>query len=223
MREAVVEPGTQVFEIDIETDNSIEKLVLEIDIDAENSIGQTELDIEIDAEDSIETPVFVEETHQMNEREELEGDVANLQIDSGGVHPSLSSLPGALSDIQSYLPTYAFLSIFGHPVRALIDSGASITMMSTELMKYIPEIQNEILIPAHYENMRSIDGSLIPLVEELKVNLSLNAENVAFGVTLCQSLYVPFILGADFLSQNDVTLDYHSNIIKIGSSQLPMY
>ena len=49
-------------------------------------------------------------------------------------------------------------------------------MMSTELMKYIPELENEILIPAHNENMRSIDGSLIPLVGELKVNLNSNGE-----------------------------------------------
>ena len=136
------------------------KAELETGISADNSIGQTELDI--DAEDSIETPVFVEETHQINEREELEGDVANVQIDPGCVDPSLSSLPGVLSDTQSNLPTYVFVSIFGHPVRALVDSGASIIMISTELMENIPELQNEILTPAHYENMRSIDGSLIP-------------------------------------------------------------
>ena len=137
MREAVVGPGKQVFEIDIKTENSIgkqvleidietetsiEKPVLEIDIAAENSIGQTELDIEIDAEDSIETPVFVEETQQINEREELKGDVANAQINSGGMHPSLSSLQGVLSDIQSNLPTYVFVSMIGHPIRALVDS-----------------------------------------------------------------------------------------------------
>ena len=40
----------------------------------------------------------------MNECEEL-GGVADDQMELGAIHPSLSSLPGVSSDIQSNLPT----------------------------------------------------------------------------------------------------------------------
>ena len=141
----------------------------------------------------------------------------------------------------------------------MVASGASITMMDTELMEYLPELRSDMLTPGNHENLRSIDGSLILSAGNLKVNLNLNGENVKFGGTLnhenlrsidsslilsagnlkvnmnlngenvefgdtlCQPLYVPFILGVDFLSQNDATLDYYSNVVQIGSSQLPMY
>ena len=44
-----------------------------------------------------------------------------------------------------------------------------------------------------------------------------------FGVTLCESLYVPLILGADFLLKHEVTLDYQNGLFKIGSSQITMH
>ena len=127
--------------------------------------------------------VLIEGTEPVNECEETgEAGIAINQRTLGEAHQSLSTLPGVSSDIQSVLPTYVFVYIHGKPVRALVDSGATLTMMNSELMGYIPELRNDILTPGTYQNMRSIDGSLIPLAGELQVNLNFDGDNVNFGV-----------------------------------------
>ena len=61
------------------------------------------------------------------------------------------------------LPTYVYVNSHGKLERALKDSGASIRIMSSEVMKYIPELQNNPVTSGNYQNMRSAVGSLIPL------------------------------------------------------------
>ena len=58
---------------------------------------------------------------------------------------------------------------------------------------------------------------------KLDVNLNFDRENVDFGVALCESLYVPLILGADFLLKHEITLDYQNGLFKTGSTQIIMH
>ena len=66
-------------------------------------------------------------------------------------------------------------------------------------MKYISELQNNPVTLGNYQNMRSADGSLIFLAGNLDINLKFDGENVNNGFTLCEFLYVPFVLGGRFL------------------------
>ena len=177
----------------------------------------------------VEKRVSIEQMNKVNTCEEPDHMTNSKTVDPGtapdvvDTHPSLSLFQRTASDMLTNLPTYVYVYIHGKPVRALVDSGASITIMNSEVMKHIPELQNNSVTPGNYQNIRSADGSLIPLAGKLDINLNFDGENVDFGVTLCESLYVPLILGADFFLKHEVILDYQNGLFRIGSSQLTMH
>ena len=68
-----------------------------------------------------------------------------------------------MDDSTVQYPTYVYVRLYGKRIKALIDSGASRSLINFQVVRSIPQLHNAVIWPSRHRHMRSVDGSKITL------------------------------------------------------------
>ena len=111
------------------------------------------------------------------------------------------------------LPTVVYASVGSLTLEALVDTGSSLTVINEDTLK--------LTYPDAYKRMRhgtltctkSADGSLVPSAGIAGVPIKIGSQTVHFPLYVAKSLFLPLILGVDFLSYTKGAVDIYKQIL----------
>ena len=83
---------------------------------------------------------------------------------------------------------------------ALVDSGASVSLMSKQFFDktvYASTISH--LPPPDFESITGVSGTSLPVMGKFEVNFAINKRRYQYTVHVVEGLHHSFILGVDFM------------------------
>ena len=103
--------------------------------------------------------------------------------------------------------------------RALLDTGAQISLVSFNFFQNSEFSKNQLLVP-DYDVVRGVSGKHLPIVG--KIQLPIDIENKVFwtSVHIVKGLNQSLILGLDFMEKQNVCLNLESKTIKITDANI---
>jgi predicted aspartyl protease len=115
-------------------------------------------------------------------------------------------------------------SIDGDPIRILIDTGASISLISKQLYDASERLQRHGIDRSHAKSARSASGSDIGLLGTVNLARNLLDHNrIEHDVYVAEPLATNCILGMDCLQMTKATLDFKTNTLSIpGFASIPL-
>ena len=128
-----------------------------------------------------------------------------------------------MDDSNVQYPTYVYVILYGKRIKALIDSEASRSLINVQVVRSIPQLHNAVIRPSRHQHMPSVDGSKIALQGDLFVHMNFGGYHAQVGVTICEVLFVPLILGIDFMLSEKALLDYDLQVLRMGAQEIPLY
>ena len=98
-----------------------------------------------------------------------------------------------------------------HPINALVDTGASVTLISQELVFQSPYLEGLAPIPLRkgHTGAHLADGSFLPYAYYLAVKLFISGQPMYHVFIVCNQLSSPIILGKDFLKAHKQEKQFH--------------
>lgn len=105
------------------------------------------------------------------------------------------------------------ISIQGVPMKALVDTGASISCISMSQLSKLPSLTN--LQKSNISHVRGVGGEVLDVVGCIELKVDIQNCIVLQKFHVFQRLHFSIILGMDFLDNNDVILDFSQNIITL--------
>lgn len=94
------------------------------------------------------------------------------------------------------------ISIYGHSIRALVDTGASISCVSSDLIPKLG-INPSQLSPSNVRDAVAVGGERHASLGAISLPISFDGPLISHTFHVFQSFNHPLILGLDFLNQND--------------------
>lgn len=119
----------------------------------------------------------------------------------------LPSLPTVNVQSSVNLPTVVFSKIGGKPVKTLVDTGSSITVIDEDTLKTVCPEAHARMRRGIFNNTKSADGTPVPLLGVTDIPITLGQTMIPFSLYVSSSIIVPMILGVDFLSCVKGTVD----------------
>jgi len=109
----------------------------------------------------------------------------------------------------SALPPLRYFRIFieRHPLRALVDSGSSRTILGNEGIRIVRRLKL-LTTRAKGSRIRTANGQIAEIAEEIALPLALEGCSREVIVCLLPNLAVSCIVGMDFLCAFDIGLDF---------------
>lgn len=121
---------------------------------------------------------------------------------------------GAMTTLNSnVLP----ISIDGVFMKALVDTGASISCISMSQLSKLPSLPK--LQKSNISHVRGVGGEILDVVGCIELNVNIQNCIVLQKFHVFQRLHFSIILGMDFLDNNDVILDFSQKIITLPNCQ----
>ena len=97
-------------------------------------------------------------------------------------------------------------------VRALVDSGASVSAITIDMVKHLLKGKGS----THYSNLRGIDNRTVDVIDELELQIVLYGSNVTLSrVVVIRSAPFSLILGSDWIVASGARLQGSPDKIKI--------
>ena len=90
-------------------------------------------------------------------------------------------------------------------ISALVDSGATVSVLSDKLFKDIFKDAVDIwLTPG--KRVSGVDGRTLPILGKINIPIGLGGKSILHDVLICQGSGIEFILGKDFLYEIDASV-----------------
>lgn len=130
---------------------------------------------------------------------------------------SISQANTLLVRISNDNRPYVNVRVLGSEMIALLDSGASVSVLGSKGMYLIEKFELNVL-PSRHSNISTADGTAQPISGA--INLPIHLDNVLriVEVLVVPSLEHSIILGSDFCKLFDITLDFRNNSYQVGGS-----
>ena len=113
---------------------------------------------------------------------------------------------------------YSFLNFGSFTRLVLIDTGASISMVSLAFLKVINPALTSQISESDITTVRLVDGTNIRVIGQLSLPFYLNGHKARFTFQILSDMTYPAILGLDFFQHFDCTFDYSTHTF---STKLP--
>lgn len=111
------------------------------------------------------------------------------------------------------------MNVGGQYVRALLDTGASITVMSSNFLNKTTYHSAKLIKPQH-QKIKGVTDNYLKVLGMLDTNLEIDGVSFQHKVHVIQDLHHSFILGLDFLTANHAQIDYDSNTLTINNQHV---
>ena len=111
------------------------------------------------------------------------------------------------------------LNVGGQNVRALLDTGASITVMSANFLQKTCHNGAKLMKPIH-QNIKGVTGNYLQVLGMLDIGLDIDNVKFKHRVHVIEDLHHSFILGLDFLTANHANIDFNSNTLTINNNHV---
>ncbi len=108
-----------------------------------------------------------------------------------------------------------------HSLDLLVDTGSTVTMISIATYRRLSKGRNIALMPTNFE-LKSVDGSLIHVEGQLKLNLSFNGTVDRFHRIVVADIHQDAILGNDFLIAAKCDLFLWRSLMRINGHDIPL-
>lgn len=99
------------------------------------------------------------------------------------------------------------IQICGRNTSALVDSGASVSVLNRDFLGKTSYANGEFS-PPEFISVKGASGRLLPVIGKLKTDIFINGQSYPFMVHVVDGLHHAFILGVDFLCAYDTVLRF---------------
>lgn len=121
------------------------------------------------------------------------------------------------------LSRFVNVSLNAEPACALVDTGATVSMITLKLWKVIRNRENEEPSPlSSNECFTGVTGNSVHVAGKITANVKLGGLDTSVELYVATGLSHDFILGLDFLQRNRCSVCYESNFLKAGQAQVPL-
>lgn len=98
----------------------------------------------------------------------------------------------------------------GRTTSALIDSGASVTIINKEFFKKTHYASHQLSPPA-FQSVKGASGKLLPVLGQIQLEITINGKEYSFKTHVVDGIHHAFILGVDFLCAHDTVLRFSAS------------
>lgn len=98
----------------------------------------------------------------------------------------------------------------GRNTSALIDSGASVTIINKDFLAKTQYAQNWLL-PPNFRSVKGTSGKLLPVLGQIDLEILINGREYNFKVHVVNGNHHAFILGVDFSCAHDTMLRFSTS------------
>ena len=134
---------------------------------------------------------------------------ANLSINS----PTLSSI----STDKMHNSNLINVRIYGKNVNALVDTGSSVTVVTSKLLKEIPELRRVQIVKSSHDYITVASGGRLPVRGLINIPAIINNRSVLMPAHLVDNLNKPLIIGVDFMKMHRAIIDMAKNKLRLRS------
>ena len=129
-----------------------------------------------------------------------------------------TDLDDTLAAVNGTPRTTINIKINANETQALLDTGASLTLIDTNWAE-----QHQIHIEPNNQTATSINGTTIKLKGKAQVTFQIGPISLSSTVVIMDNSVTPCVLGVDLLKRlGPFQLDYNKKQVVIGNSQLPL-
>ena len=109
-------------------------------------------------------------------------------------------------------------------ILALIDSGASISCMSTAFYDSLPPQSRSLLQKSKVLSIQGVSGRCLQVIGQITVSVVANRLNLSHTFQVIKDLPKTVILGVDFLSDHKASINWTNNTLQIqnGLTEIPL-
>ena len=100
---------------------------------------------------------------------------------------------------------------------AIVDSMADISIMSEQFFKKLPSSSTITLHPSRINQLTGVSGDKLSTLGAANIDFQIDTIKVAGTFEIVSGIRKDVLLGSDFLSKVQATLDYESCTLQIGS------
>ncbi len=119
------------------------------------------------------------------------------------------------------LKNFVHADLFGQNINILLDTGADVCVADTRIIeKYNLKNNGCECTASDRNNLNTADNSLMTVNAMIKVPLSINGHKTTAKFYLVHNLHVDFILGVDWLKDNDVQICFRTNKMHVNKRKL---
>jgi hypothetical protein len=125
-------------------------------------------------------------------------------------HIASGDAPAALPPVNI---VYSYVG--NRPVRALIDTGAALSVLSGDIFRRIRRSDYTIKPNATHKQLLAADSSPMPVIAEIDVDVKIAGLHIPCTFSVVQNLGFQAILGMDFLTEAHAVVDLKNHTLSI--------
>ena len=111
------------------------------------------------------------------------------------------------------------IEIYGKKYRALIDSGAEVSVLSRRVTEQFPVTE---CLASTQVTLRAATGDALAVAGEMEVKFRLGRENLSHAFIVADNISRNGILGRDCLKAHGMKLDFENNILEVKGEQVSL-
>lgn len=116
--------------------------------------------------------------------------------------------------VSSLKENKVLINVGNRRIRALLDTGASITIVSQEFLGKAC-YKDSPLLSAKHPKVKGVTENYLKVLGMLELEIFIDGMVFVHSVHVIQDLHYAFILGLDFLRTNHANIDYATNTLNI--------
>src|SRR5437867_1914453 len=133
-------------------------------------------------------------------------------LNSRNIKPHSKPKSQDCSSMENTMSNKIKVKIFNSFVNVLIDTGCSTSILSEALLKRL-HVNTQNLEPSEIKNLIGANGSTIPVIGKINLNIRLHGLTVPYEFLIAKSLTHELMVGHDFMSMTEAVIDYPNNSI----------
>ena len=115
--------------------------------------------------------------------------------------------------------TSVLIEIFGQKYRALVDSGAEVSIIHKKIAEQFPDTE---LMRSTEITLRTATGDSIPVIGEVDLTIRLGQKYIQHTFIVAESLTQDVIIGRDCLKMHGMTIDFGTSELKLQNFSIPL-
>ena len=131
------------------------------------------------------------------------------------------SKPKHIQCVGGKSPNCVLISIGGDKVNALLDSGADISILRSDMFHKIKN-SLQLNLQNSKEKLRNASGKFLKVIGETSVQIQVGTQQITQKFQITKDIRVPVILGTDFLEKNNVGVWIAQKTVIVNSERLPL-